>query len=169
MASLRIVRLRALIDHPRTGDSERQVAQRMLDRILGSRPVPSDDRNYGSRHSRVGRHASLSRIADMIRDDIALARVVFSGAAGAIAVTDPIGDAPTQIVYRVETPFDAEIVVAIDGVPEDWGWSDGVVSPALQALADELAAIMNSYNHDGAVVGKRFFGRVRAGNETLAR
>ncbi|MFE5709025.1 hypothetical protein [Rhodococcus koreensis] len=78
--SLRITRLRTLIEHPRTGDAERAAAQEMLDRILSKSRLRygTDDRTYGTRHDRVGRHAGLSRIADMIRDDIALARVVFS-------------------------------------------------------------------------------------------
>ncbi|NEW36837.1 hypothetical protein GV791_30410, partial [Nocardia cyriacigeorgica] len=79
-ATLRISRLRALIEHPNTGDGERATAQRMLDRILtrtGTEPVVGD-RTYGNRHHRVGRHADLHRIADMIRDDIVLARATFA-------------------------------------------------------------------------------------------
>ncbi|RZL80441.1 MAG: hypothetical protein EOP32_17010 [Rhodococcus sp. (in: high G+C Gram-positive bacteria)] len=174
-ASLRITRLRTLIEHPRTGDSERAAAQRMLDRILGKSRIRYDsgDRTYGARHDRVGRHAGLSRIADMIRDDIALLRVVFSTPTppGQLAVSDPIGDAPPGITYAVETPHDAGIVITIDGVPPDWGWvSEGgieTVSPALRALADELAELMNGYNRDGTDIDRRFFGSVRVRGETL--
>ena len=174
-ASLRVLRLRTLIDHPRTGDAERAAARRMLDRILRTPRTTShsDDRTYGARHGRVGRHASLSRIADMIRDDIALARAVVtaSTSVGAPAVPDAITDAPPEIRFVVETPHESSIVVTIDGVPREWGWdSDGgieTVSAQLRALAHELAEIMDGYNHDGTTIGKRFFGSVRTHGETL--
>ncbi|MFD4180680.1 hypothetical protein [Rhodococcus sp. NPDC058514] len=174
-ASLRIIRLRTLIEHPRTGESERAAAQRMLDRILDKSRIRHDpgDRMYGARHDRPGRHAGLSSIADMIRDDIALARAVSSAetSPGRVAVKDPIGDAPAEIRFVVETPHEAGIVITIDDVPPDWGWvSEGgiaAVSPPLRALAAELAEIMNGYNRDGADIEKRFFGRVRTCGETL--
>ncbi len=173
-ASLRISRLRNLIEHPRTGDSERAAAQRMLDRLLEKHtPEAAGDRSYGSRYWRVGRHASLDSVAELIRADIALARVVFSnaGAPGEVAVSSPIADAPAEIDYIVETPYFGTIVITINGIPYEWGWvtEDGIetVSPALRALADELTDIMNAYNHDGSDIDKRFFGKVRAGGATL--
>ncbi|MFE3290557.1 hypothetical protein [Rhodococcus sp. NPDC059234] len=173
--SLRIMRLRALIEHPRTGDSERAAAERMLERVLNKSRTQYDygDRTYGARHDRIGRHAGLSRIADMIREDIALARVTFPAATTSeqVAVKDPIGDAPPGISFTVETPHDASIDITIRDVPRDWGWDgeDGVetVSASLRALAGELAEIMNGYNRNGSDVEKRFFGRVRVGSETL--
>jgi hypothetical protein len=79
---------------------------------------------------------------------------------------------PLQITYSVETPHDSSIVITIDNVPSQWGWisTDGVetISPALRALADELADIMNGYNYDGPDIGKRFFGMVRVPGETLS-
>lgn len=172
---MRIVRLRALIDHPRTGDGERAAAQRMLDRILTTTRIPqgSGDRTYGTRHHRAGRHASVSRIAEMIREDIALTRVAFttSTQSGQPAMSDPIADAPAEIIYTVSAPHDSEIVIALDNVPQEWGWVPeygiATVGPALRALVDELADLMNRYNRDGADIGKRFFGRVRVGGETL--
>ncbi|MFC9790071.1 hypothetical protein [Rhodococcus sp. NPDC127528] len=175
--SLRIMRLRDLIEHPRTGDSERAAAERMLERVLDKSQSRTQygygDRTYGSRHDRIGQHAGLSRIADMIREDIALARVTFPAATTSeqVAVKDPIGDAPRGISFTVETPHDASIDITIRGVPRDWGWDgeDGVetVSASLRALAGELAAIMNGYNRNGSDAEKRFFGRVRVGSETL--
>ncbi|MBF6285669.1 hypothetical protein [Nocardia cyriacigeorgica] len=175
-ATLRISRLRALIEHPNTGDGERATAQRMLDRILtrtGTEPAVGD-RTYGNRHHRVGRHADLHRIADMIRDDIVLARATFAprpAHPGEPALRDPIGDAPPQITYTVDTPHHGCIDITIDNVPPEWGWvrEDGIdlISPALQALADELADLMNGYNHDGSDIDKRFFGRVRIPDLTL--
>lgn len=173
--SLRILRLRALIDHPRTGDSERAAAQRMLDRILttSAARVSSDTRRYGARYDRIGKHAGLATVAEMIRADIELMRVLAStpAAAGGVALQDPIGDAPTEIAFAVDSPHDFSIVVTINRIPREWGWvsEDGIVSssPALRALADALAEVMNSYNHDGQDVGARFFGTVRAEGETL--
>ncbi|MGW0042362.1 hypothetical protein [Rhodococcus sp. NPDC003348] len=174
-ASPRIDRLRTLIDHPRTGDSERAVAQRMLDRILGRTGIRdhSGGPDRGAGHGRVGRHAGLAHIADLIRGDIALARSVFTANTpdGLPAVADPIGNAPPGITLAVETPHDAGIVITIDGVPEHWGWvNDGgieTVTPALRTLADELASVMNAYNRDDAEGGRRFFGRVRVRDTTL--
>ncbi|MFI6865635.1 hypothetical protein [Nocardia sp. NPDC050406] len=171
----RISRLRSLIEHPRTGESERAAAQRMLERLLEKmgQTEPVGDRSYGSRYHQVGKHATLDSVADMVRADIALARVVFANAGhpGEVAVSHPIADAPDSITYSVETPYFGTIVVSIDGIPDDWGWvsEDGIetVSPALRALADELTDIMNAYNHDGSDIDKRFFGKVRARGETL--
>ncbi|MFE7799176.1 hypothetical protein [Nocardia sp. NPDC057440] len=171
----RISRLRTLIDHPRTGDDERAVAQRMLRRILSksARPDPYSGRVYGKRYDLAGRHASLARVAEMIRADIALATVRYStpDRPGTLGPTDPLGNAPAEITYTVESPHDGSIVVTIDGIPEEWGWvqENGfeTVSPALRAVADDLADIMDSYNRDGADIDKRFFGRVCARGETL--
>jgi hypothetical protein len=147
----------------------------MLDRImLKFTRDRTDSRSYGARYERAARHASLSRIAEMIRDDIALARFVYSTPTqpGQVALLDPIANAPAEITYSVETPHDSSIVITIDGVPSQWGWirTDGVhiISPALRALADELADIMKGYNYDGPEIGKRFFGMVRVPSETLS-
>ncbi|MBP1161916.1 MULTISPECIES: hypothetical protein [unclassified Rhodococcus (in: high G+C Gram-positive bacteria)] len=163
-----------MIEHPRTGAGERAAAQRMLDRILTKFVKDgAGDRTHGARHDRVGRHAGLSHIADAIRDDIAFARVVFATATapGQLAVHDPIRDAPPGISYLVETPHDAGVVITIDDVPREWGWvsEDGIetVSPALRALADELAEIMKGYNRGGADAEQRFFASVRVDGETL--
>lgn len=174
--AMRIARLRGLIDHPRTGADERASAQRMLDRVLAKprSPLLSNGRVYGTRHARVGRHAGLDQIVEMIREDIVLARSVFSTDASMddLALADPIGDAPREIRFDVDTPFDSQIVVTLKSVPDEWGWKQeggvSLVSPALQALANELAVFINSYNHEGSDIAKRFFGKVCAGGETLA-
>ncbi|MGW4248663.1 hypothetical protein [Nocardia sp. NPDC004722] len=160
----RIQRLRNLIEHPRTGEAERAAAQRMLERILGSgqeRAVVGD-RSYGERHHRVGRHAGLARIADMVREDIALARVFAEAVvAGELATRNAVRDAPADLSYTVDTPFDAGIRVTVAQVPPEWGWDGiGVESEALRRLRAELSDIMNAYNHDGEDVGQRFHGRV---------
>ncbi|MFC9993730.1 hypothetical protein [Nocardia sp. NPDC127526] len=173
----RITRLRELIDHPRTGAAERAAAQRMLDRILSrssstARSTRTGDRSYGPRYDRVGRHASLEDIAESIRQDIAFARVFpMPAQAGELTEPNAVRDAPAEITYTVETPYDGTILITMGNVPTAWGRSNDQgresVSPAVQALAEELADLMNSYNHDGDQIGKRFFGKVRVGETTL--
>lgn len=107
----------------------------------------------------------------MIRDDLAFVRVVFADAPQLPecepAVVDPIRDAPEEITYSVVgLPQENSIEITIEGVPPEWGGGAGV-SPQLQRLADELVDLLNSYNHDGEVIGKRFFARVRTPHETL--
>jgi hypothetical protein len=174
ITSQRIMRLRALIDHPNTGADERATAQRMLDRMLArSGGSPVGDRTYGDRHHRVGKHADLPSVAEMIRADIALGRIMFAPQTrlGEPAVRDPLGDAPVQIEITVALPHHGCIDITIGNVPRDWGWviEDGIerVSPQLQELATELADLMNGYNFDGSDIAKRFFGRVRVPEFTL--
>ncbi len=170
MVSARISRLRALIDHPGTGANERAAAQRALHRML-SRTVPPDvpddrrphsapptPRGPGDRYHRVGRHAGVERIADLVRADIALARALRTTMDdGAVAVADPLADAPATIRITVSTPDSMSIVVDIDDVPGDW--------TGLEALAADIAAVVDGYNHSGSA--PRFFARVRAGGRTL--
>lgn len=171
---LRIARLRALIEHPRTSTNERVAAQRMLDRVFdNARQATHPGRSYGLKHANIGRHAGLPRIVEMIREDIVLVRTLSTTAPGGgdVVIWNPIGGAPSGISYEVDTPSYGEIVITISSVPREWGWNNegGItrVSPSLQALADELAAIMNGYNHDGVDIAKRFFGRVRVDGEAL--
>lgn len=109
----------------------------------------------------------------MIREDISFARNVFATTddPGGLATLDPIGDAPSQIRYEVDAPYDAGIVITVSSVPRTWGWTHDhgmdMVSPTLQALADELAEIMNGYNHDGQDITKRFYGKVLVDGQTL--
>ncbi|WP_405495556.1 hypothetical protein [Nocardia sp. NBC_00511] len=177
----RIARLRNLIEHPRTGAAERAAAQRLLDRITTHtrETITVGDRSYGARHDRPGRHASLARIAEMISEDIALARLLtgdtglddeVSGDAeyvageqtvGEMVLPDVLRDAPASIRFTVETPYDAGIVIVVDAVPSHWGWHDGLETPALRALSAALVELMNAYNHDGSDISRRFVGSVK--------
>lgn len=172
--AVRMSRLQALIDHPRTGNSERDVAQRMLNRLFRSmRSTAGSTRQYGSSHGRLGRHAGLEDVAEMIRHDLASARTERPCPAEpyGLATSDPVADAPTDIRFEVEARHDCEIVVTISCVPTAWGWQhdDGidVHSPALCALVDDIAVIVNSYNHFGNDIMPRFFGRVRVEDRTV--
>ncbi|WP_228566559.1 hypothetical protein [Nocardia sp. SYP-A9097] len=167
----RVAHLRALIEHPGTGADERAAAQRMLDRIMSKPDVRAagDERSYGPRYTRVGKHADLESIAELIRDDIAFVRVVFADApqTSELRVADAIRDAPAEITYSVVgLPQENSIEITIEGVPAEWGGAEGV-SPQLRQLADELVDLLNSYNHEGAAIGRRFFARVRTPHETL--
>lgn len=164
MVSTRIARLRALIDHPGTGAAERDAAQRMLDRILGRSDGNrrTGDRAYGARYDRLGRHADLDAVAEMIRDDIAFARA-FTGAENGDEVEEysALRAAPANLGFTVAVPFDATITVTIGDPPP------GVDPEWIEALAAELAGIMNAYNHNGGDTGPRFFARVLVGATTV--
>ncbi|MFC9661629.1 hypothetical protein ACFVJ5_15440 [Nocardia sp. NPDC127606] len=177
---VRITRLRALIDHENTGAGERATAERMLDRLLrkseghiASNAAP--DRVYGSRHHRAGRHASTASIVESVREDIAFARTfVAAGAPGEVTVHSPLAAAPAELTVAVTTPFADQIVVTITDIPPAWGWEPDefdriTATEDLRRLADELAEIIDSYNHDGADVGPRFFRTIRAQETTLIR
>ncbi|TCN49486.1 hypothetical protein EV641_11586 [Rhodococcus sp. SMB37] len=90
-----------------------------------------------------------------------------------MAISDEIWPRVSRpyITYTVRTPHDSEVVITLENVPQDWGWVSefGIDTPssALRALLDDLADLMNGYNHDGSDIGTRFFGRVRVGDETL--
>ncbi len=167
---MRIAHLRALGEHPVTGGAERATALRMLDRLL--RKERRAGRRYGRHYDRVGRRAGLAEIADRIRADIEFARTFSApGLPPELDLRNPVRDAPAEISYSVDVPFDGRIVITIMDVPPGWGWvlDDGcrTVSPALRTLAGELAEILAAYNHDGAAVGPRFFGGVRTEDATL--
>ncbi|MTE14204.1 hypothetical protein [Nocardia aurantiaca] len=162
----RIQRLRSLIEHPRTGEAERAAAQRILDRLLsktGGGAHRTGDRCYGARHDRPGRHASLSRIAEMIGEDIALARILtLPDGDGDLVTRSALRDAPDRLTYIVETPYDAGILITVGNIPPGWATdADGFDSSALRALVEELTDLMNAYNHDGSDIAGRFIGRVR--------
>ncbi|MFY2791745.1 hypothetical protein [Rhodococcus sp. MALMAid1271] len=109
----------------------------------------------------------------MIRADIALARTDLPTPTQGddVAMVDPIAHAPNGIQFDVAVRHDCEIVVTIVGVPTAWGWVDDggldLHSPALRALVDEIASIINSYNHSGQDITNRFSGRVRVGDATV--
>ncbi|UGT43553.1 hypothetical protein LTV02_09290 [Nocardia yamanashiensis] len=162
--STRIARLRALIDHPGTGAAERAAAQRMLDRMLGSADSgrSSGDRVYGARHDRVGRHADLDAVAEMIRADIALARTFTDDDSGeAVEEYSALRAAPPEVVFTVDVPFDGTITVTMSELPPGWE------PESIRAVATELAEIMNAYNHNGEDTGPRFFARVLVGISTV--
>ena len=167
--------LRTLIDHPRTGDAERDAARRMLARLMakaaaGGTPGTADNRRYGAKYDHDHR-LSTTGIAKLIREDIKLARKVaqMAAAPGAVAVADPIADAPAEIKFSVRTQYfsgGSSIDVHICGIPQAWGWETredrygymtDMPTAALAALAGEVKSIMDAYNHDGSDIQSDYF------------
>jgi hypothetical protein len=160
--------LRTLIDHPRTSEEEREAARRMLARLAAKyadegvtgRP---DSRWYGAKYDHDHRLSTVD-IAKLIRQDIKMARKVarMMATPGAVAVADPIADAPAGIKFSVRSQYFAggsSIDVHICGIPHAWGWETRedhygymteMPTSALAALAKEVRSIMDAYNHDGS-------------------
>jgi hypothetical protein len=162
--------LQALIDHPRTGDEEREAGRRMLARLLAKASTSgekitatgwTDHRTYGAKYAT---HRTYAETAKLMRADIKLARKIGLKAAdpGSLTVPDPIADAPAAIKFSVRTETfsgGGAIDITISNIPEGWGYTTGInergrqchnPTPALAALADELRAIHQAYNYNGS-------------------
>jgi hypothetical protein len=168
--------LKTLIDHPRTGEEERDAARRMLKRLLSKAaasgektPQWADRRTYGDKYQQV-RGMRLTDIAKLMRADIKVARKIGLKAAepGAIAIPDPIAEAPAGIKFSVTTQLysgGGSIDITVKNIPADWGYAEEehcghvrkVATPALQALAAELAAIHRAYNYNGSDLTTDYF------------
>ena len=177
-AAKKVQLLKALIDHPRTGEEERDAARRMLQRILakaqtgGEKIAPGwvDHRVYGAKYQQVS-GMRLVDIAKLMRADIKLARKIGLKAAepGALATVDPIANAPAGIKYSVTTQLysgGGSIDITLKNIPADWGYTHEdrghgelrkVATPALTALAAELAAIHRAYNYNGSDITTDYF------------
>lgn len=184
--------LNALINHPRTSDTERDTARRMIQRLIAKARTNGvrlsenglvDRRAYGTKYDRT-HGLRTADIAKLVRADIKMARKIGQQAqAGtsdaALATTDPIANAPTQITYSVRTRTYAggsSIDVVIKNIPAEWGWTESLDdrgdvarkgSEALRALSVELKAILDAYNYDGSDLVSdysdvRFYGFVHA-------
>lgn len=182
----RIAHLEALINHPRTPENERAAAIAMLKRITAkagdseaSEQASQYARAYGEKYNRVSEYASAAVIAKAIREDIKLAQKIAkqAGRSGDVKVVDPIGDAPMDIKFSVRSSTysgGCSVDIILRNIPQEWGWVVGedrwgdvreMPSPALRALADELKAVMNAYNHNGSDLmtdyfDVRFYGNV---------
>lgn len=163
---------------------ERDAAQRMLERLTakleklraeqpsGGNGYRPPARAYGEKYSEVA-DLRLTDIAKRIRADIKLARKVAKAMAapGAMVTVDPLRDAPETLKYSVRTQYysgGGSIDITITGVPEDWGWvtekdphfpdeTRRMPSPALRAVAKELAAITAAYNYNGSDLVTDYF------------
>lgn len=158
----RITRLRALIDHPRTGLQERAAAERMLARVLARSPGAVGAAVRPARR-RVGRHAGLDEVADAVRVDLAAARWTAQRGAGGVDVRDPVRDAPAEVSFSVRVEDGLVLVVDVEGVPSDWiaEHPGGIESERLRELVDAVAAVIDGY------AGAPFVRRVRVSGRTL--
>ncbi|MGP4115433.1 hypothetical protein ACTWP5_31610 [Streptomyces sp. 4N509B] len=149
----RLTYLRALIDHPRTSDHERDAARRAYQRLvtkyktagqeIGPEPEPEADpdstvgsangyafprRVYGLKYHLV-RDLRTTDIAKLIRADIRMARKAAQRTAepgGALKTVDPIGDAPAQLRFSVRSEYysgGSSIEITIRNIPDAWGWT----------------------------------------------
>lgn len=170
--------LTTLIDHPRTGEEERDAARRMLQRLLdkaktsGEKIAPGwiDHRTYGAKYETVRNLWNIADIAKLMRADIKLSRKIGLKAAepGALAIADPIADAPASIKFAVRTQKysgGGAIDIIIRNIPEDWGYAEEedrgrtrkLATPALKALAAELRTIHRAYNYNGSDITTDYF------------
>ncbi len=154
--------LTALIDNPRTSNTQRAAAARMMTRLhrVGDLITLADGRAYGAYYDHTGT-LTTSAIAELIRTDIKLARNVARVTAPMADhdTTDLIGDAPAGLRYTVRTQRYAggsSITVVISDIPVDWGWStdprtgEPTITPELRALLAEVKHLIDSYNHNGS-------------------
>jgi hypothetical protein len=179
-------RLLALIDHPRTGEDERDAARRALKRLDERQAQASSDTQrtgerthlwnpgawQGSKYEQT-RRLSLTEIAKLIREDIKMSRKAGRVAPGSadLAIPDPIADAPAEIKYSVRTRYYAgggAIDLTIKNVPAAWGWTEQtdefgqpqkIATPAFEALFDEVERIHNAYNYDNSDSQADYFER----------
>lgn len=168
--------LRNLIEHPRTGEAERDAAKRALERVLAkagqspkseaTRPSWYRERVYGAKYESMGgRYMTAAEIAKLIRADIKLALKAARATAepGSLAVIDPLAAMPAEIKVTVKAETYSggrSIDVVMRGVPEDWGFSmqedrysrklRSMPSPALREAAQALKEILHAYNYDGS-------------------
>lgn len=173
--------LQTLIDHPRTGENEREAARLMLGRLLAKVSDAhgltaeqamggwTDRRAYGAKYdSRL----TTAQIAALVRAQIKLARKLAkqsAGEDGSVKLPDPIGDAPVEIKFSVRSERFAggsAISIEIMNEPHEWAWEMredryGIVmemaTPAMRALVDALADLMRAYNFDGSDVQTDYF------------
>jgi len=167
----RIAAAQALADDPRAPEGERAAARQAVGRLKARQAARGGytaeeswhyyDRVYGQRYDDLPRYAPVKDIAQVIREQIKVARKLakLTPDTGAVAVFDPIGDAPASVKFSVVTRNSSSIDITIKGVPEDWGWtrhecrnhgSEVCATEALVLLGEELASMLAAYNHDGS-------------------
>ncbi|MEV7929025.1 hypothetical protein [Kitasatospora sp. NPDC088779] len=177
----KIKALSALIDHPRTGEGERDTARRMLARALtkaqrdgvdvGERES-RDHRVYGEKYHQV-RTLGLVAIAKLMREDVKLARRLGRLPAttpGALALVDGLGALPPEVKVSIRSEYysgGGSIHIRVKAIPCGWGFVQGtrhgrevmVPSPIFQAALDDLKAIHAAYNYDGSDLTTDHFDR----------
>ncbi|GGU45760.1 hypothetical protein [Lentzea flava] len=181
--------LLALIEHPRTSEEERDAGRRALKRIYDALKMhdvdeSSEDRWLynpgawkGSKYDEA-KGLSLPEIAKLIRADLKLARKIGQKITdpAALAVIDPMADAPAEIKISVRSQYysgGGAIDVTIKNIPQEWGWTvqkddwgndQRIATPAMTALYREVETIHQAYNYDNSDVQSDYFERNYAGH-----
>lgn len=183
-AQKKIGLLKALIDHPRTGEPEREAARRMLKRVMDRARADggqtdayagwstADHRTYGAKYEQV-KNMGLAEIAKLMREDVKLARKVGKQAAepGSLALVDALGTMPAQIKVSITSQYysgGGSIHVRVKNIPDGWGFveedhpfRDGatrmVPSPAFSAVLTDLRVIHAAYNYDGSDISTDYY------------
>lgn len=175
----KIERVRAIVDHPRTNEHLRAVADHKLEKLLAqldkvtaatTQPGRSSANTwYGAKYDHSYTMTTVN-IAKCIREEIKLARKLAKDNGGSVpALIDPIGDAPASIKFSVRSQYfsgGSSIDIRLTGVPQSWGWEQRrdefgrmrwMYTPAMKALMDELKRVMAAYNHDGSDITTDYF------------
>jgi hypothetical protein len=175
----RIERLRALAEHPNTPEHERDLARHALDRLLkraaetNRAAVTAWAPEWQGEKFADTRGLDLTKITAMIRDEIKMLRKLAKQAAGtpdgagALAISEPIGEAPAEIKIGVRQPHYGAIKISVTGIPENWGWrrarvnghEQWVPTAALARLGRELNELGNAYNYDDSDTQRDHFDR----------
>jgi hypothetical protein len=164
----KMARCQAIIDRPTTSDTERDAAARAMKRLAALRAVaeparPAWEPNWqGTKYQDTKHIFGMALINKLIRADIKLARQLgrIKADPGAVAIADPVGEAPEQIKITVKSPHYGSITVTVRNIPQDWGYCprpngigtgmhDGP-SDDLVRLGIALRAMANEYNYDNS-------------------
>lgn len=192
-AARRIEYVQALKDRA-ASPGEVAACERALERLRATAAAAEaagddwDGHWYGTRAlgSRYAETAGLDivELGRVIRQDLKLARRLATAtvAPGAVAVPDPIGDAPAGVTFRVftrrGTMCDDHLSVQIVGHDHAWGWElhedhpdygrITLHTPAMAALVEAVEGIVAAYNYNGSDsqvdhFDVRFYSNVSAG------
>jgi hypothetical protein len=176
----RIERLRALAGDGNPNEHEREVARHALDRMLERMTTAQRTEwtpNWQGEKYRTTRGMGMTEITKLIRDEVKLLRklgklAANAAAESAVALSEPIGDAPAEIKISISQPHYGSVAVKLTGIPQAWGWRWGkrnawegdtcerwIATDALEALGAELSRLGNVYNYDNSDVMTDYFDR----------
>jgi hypothetical protein len=157
----------AIIDRPTTTEDERGAAQRGMKRLAAllaaAEPerAPWEPRWQGGKYQDT-RHVYGADLNKLIRADIKLARQLgkIKADPGAVAIADPIGEAPEQIKITVRSPHYGSIDITVRNIPPAWGYvqrPDGIGGKIVDRPSDDLVrlgialrALASEYNYDNS-------------------
>lgn len=118
----------AIIDRPTTSNAERMAAESAKERLAKLKAKAEPEWTWTPRFEggkyQATKHLYGADLTALIRREIALRRKLgkIGAEPGALAVPDPIGDAPEQIKITVSYPRGSAIRITVRNIPEDWGY-----------------------------------------------